>query len=500
MAGAGVARANDMSPERVTGVPGKYRIQLPPKGIPAIQLPEGEQSSSTARGSAEYNDCLRGDVQGVFWSPDGRFLVAEINSSDSVTLCLYYLGVLNIRDVDQKHLVTVSRVTAVAGIGDRAEAPATGLKAMGGSRARLFSEGDPAWASPAGAGNLLAFSSDQADRRSRAFFLREEALITRSRDVLPLDGRGKDEWPPNAYFQPAWSPAAPRGAAPSAASRVVVVTDQGAGCAMTHLASFAAPGATGGVDMTTFKSLTTPCERSQAPGGENIADRYPAWDPGPERDRLAFIRADVRHGRNQVCVLSGARGSSPGLKCDYAPPAETDAKTGKPIPISRTFPAWSDDGRFLVYYATLEERGGKDASNEGGKVERIEYIDLASSTPRPKVLRRSVRANQNQPPALLFDPSSRTTWVLAIEADANGLHNRLTATPIPTGDGAPVPLEIDTGLQNLKAVSAGLMGGKYVLAVVAQSYRASTGLSGGDLKRDKVYVMSLTKPDIAERR
>lgn len=450
---------------------GLYTLQMPTDGSAVMLPPPGDK----------HNDCLPGDVIGLKFSPDGRYLVAQVVGRDSATLCLYTL-----RDLHRNRLVRVERL----GSGTAGDKPSSSSRADALKRSKhvghTFQEQDPTW-KPILPGEQetrgVAFSRSEENKGDRLFGL----PVTNGRVQVKsaytvLDGGPTSTAPDWFAMDGHWSPVGKNRATPGMA----FVTNQGlTTCGKARVAFREIPDSAASPTLM----VTDPCADAARGKDTNVADSYLAWDPGTalgERGRLAFVRI-VLGRKSRLCVVDDVfmrTGTSPSAtgtgaelpyreKC-YAP---VTAEQGECTRYGTTF---SRDGKWLLNFCSLPAIGKKPATV------LIEGVDLASERPAIQVLARDVLGRDliGMGPTLL----TTSTSSLFVIPEKNALEGLVHIWTLPLVSGAR-PEVLSTGLKNLKAVAVSHRDSRVLLALVAQASQA-----GGDADRDKVFLMNRPIP------
>lgn len=226
--------------------------------------------------------------------------------------------------------------------------------------------------------------------------------------------------------------------------------------------------------------LTNPCE-DQRPGA-NTADRYPAWglSADSKQERLAFVRSDGGLG-SRVCITPSQRQL----------PTALDSYCFTSVPGAFPFfPAFTQDGRWLVWFEATNDR---EERNQGGTdgLANVMGVDLRqpgcgtwppSAECKSQKITTGVRTNGSHGPTTFMAMGAH--WLLT-SVQKKDLSNPLLLTSL---DQPGRQMEIPSGLSHVRAVAAIPRGDKIQLALVA---RGEQGVVGADLENFKIYVTSI---------
>lgn len=493
MASRALAQGTSAAPGRIAQASAGTRTYTPAteKGLYTIQIGSESEAFLLPPPGDANNDCQSGDVIGLNFSPDGRYLVAQVAGKDSATLCLY-----TIRDLLNKKQVRVERLGSGGGAGASAGGSGSNLLLNRRRAERDFQELEPDWkpvtVSQEGGRETsgVVFSRSEKNRGDRLFSLpASNGRVQVSGIYAVVDGGPANEAPSWFATEGHWTPvsigpAVTAGATTTGAGKatfgLAFVTNQGlsvetgapAGAAACGKARIAYRSEPEKVPSST-RYLTTPCNDPTRGKDTNVSDSYLDFDPSSitgARGRLGFVRT-VLGRSSRICVVEDVLvDTTPRERC-------YEAATPEQTACSRFGLAFSDDGRWILNYCSLPGTAKKPASL------LVEGLNLASDKPQVRVLVRDVKGLDliGMGPTLL--PGGGTTLVTVPEKGA--LRGELNLWSLPPDTGA-VPEVVQTGLINLKAVAATRVGAnaRPLLALVAQ-----TGARSGDADKDKVYLM-----------
>jgi len=462
------------------------------KGFYDVQSPGGNKARLLPP-SGTADQCRPGDARDIRWSPDGRRLAVTVDDGDSLTLCIYQLRSLWLTMEPRR--IRVERPSAMMFQKPASQGTFQAFQqAMGTGHRRAHTEHEASWAPEnaiqGGKSRYpapIAFSHGREGHPTRTFGLKGLDFGPRC-EAVPLDGQSRFETDATQpFYQPSWLPDIPQSTRPPGMAEV---TQGNVSCGTERIVYLADPACTQAKDCRPpLIELANACGTSTGNG----AVRFPAWSPVATDDtsyRLAFVRIDPGV-QQEVCIRFGPLHKEGALEHCF-----DDSGSGEAV--SKVYPVWSRDGRYLAYYeikptGAVSRTSGVRARN----MAVIKAIDLGppgalppEPPPRPTVLLEGVVPNpEHGPPMVTW---KGRTWVFAITSDDGVRYDGITAMELGTPPARV--FRVDPGLQNLKALDVTLYRpGKgdpeLRFGMVAQGYR---NMAGADQSVDKVFVHVLS--------
>ncbi len=474
---SGTARAGERLYEAVGR--GFYDVRAPAGAMAWLLPPTGTE-----------DECRPGDARDVQWSADAQRIAVTVDDGMSLTLCMYQLKSSWLTRATRRVRVERPRAMMFEGGASASDTVRAFERAMGPGQRRAYTEHEAAWVpeilDPGNVSSypaVIAFSNGREGHPTRTFGLKGIDFGPRCTSI-PLDGQSRFETrSTRAFYQPAWVPDISGGRARGLG--LAEVTQRDVPCGTERIVYLATPVCERPEDCNPpLVELANACAAASSRG----AVRFPSWAPVAANDRgyrLAFVR--IAPAKNQaVCVRTGPLSSDKAEEICY-----DDTESGRAI--SRVYPAWSRDGRYLAYFEVKPDaREGALEPAKAGNVARIKVIDMSASGragPRavvPTVLIEGVRPNPEHGPTMVT--LDGRTWVFAITTEDGVRYDRITA--VTAGPETVERIVFDPGLQNLKAIDVasyrrGGPGEELRLGIVAQGYR---NMIGADQSRDKVFI------------
>ncbi len=444
-------------------------------------------------GDGQNNRCDPGNVVAVKWSPDGRYLAAEVDTGRAISLCLYGLAAFSF-GIGAPKKVTVHRVSSSGNAPMVQKAPPTGTAGTGAAPpANVFqrlkelrssptspSEFEFAWAPSLNSATPFAFTRSGPNESPRVFGWvaptsdtpgksqtgRLEGRLDEGR-YAALDGLSPARVAGHAFYTPSWVLPMKGDGRP----RLSVVSTFGLGCGKSHILLL--PEQSGLQELP--RDVSPPCSSSDRTAQGAVA-REPVWSTTSGRERLAYFR-DATNGRQSLCLVERGPSTSVREDCNLLPQEESF--------VDRYHPAWSPDGRFLSFYGSVPSDSRQKVRRPSACIGScLQVIDL-NDTHRPLHTRASrIYPNPLQAAPMLVDSRGRT-WALVIKNSMEGQPDRLTAVALDGSGERDIP----TGLQNLVAVDVVRHASGLRLAVSAMGY---AGLNGARLETKKLFILPLS--------
>lgn len=422
----------------------------------------------------QSSPCLTGDVTQLKWFGD-TWLAAEIQDDADFSICLF-----NILPSSKDKGWNASVMD-----GGAAKSAFAGVSTRSSGGALLQ---DPVFGPVPGAeqpapllGPTLAYVRGGGRRQSQVSMVR---LGRTSIDVLTNNGSLDAKGDGFSYYAPTFAPPGQG----ELERHVVVVSDRltAKKCIGSGLIALKVTDA--GIDYKSAVEIADVCD-NKGPDARR-AHLKPSFDPDPGRDRLAFVFDDGQSYRicyeNNVSMRWKAQKGKlpPSIWCSGAADAKGD-RSG-----NRTWPVFTPDGRFLLYYVANgrppERSVRNEALGEAVKEYSIEAIDLSNPTEKPRTLLTGVRPNMWQPPPLARGGTGKIYVLAVVEA---GAERQEQLVRVAVEDGKFTPIE--TGLKGIKVVNFAQKGksGQGILSLAAPLYQDHP--RGLDTLHDKAFILPM---------
>lgn len=335
----------------------------------------------------------------------------------------------------------------------------------------------------------LVFSVAREGQAPRLSGLTDLAFGSASKAVW-MDAQGDLVSPDTVMSTPVWRPATEGGDKTGLAA----LTTSGLSCGKQRLVYLRDPRCGGAASCPPPVELASACEKGVL-STSNSGVHYPSWSAGMEAkpERIAYVRGDPGKGW-QVCVRIAPLANPPGPQRCF------ESIDG--MAVSRSFPTWSADGRYLVYYEVGPARAARGNAAADEKEARLKGIDLQgaacqdlkAATCKPTTWVTRFRPNNElgaRGPALLT--RGGRTWAFVIGEKA-ATHTDVWAIPLDHPEERKV---FPSGLVNLRSIDAievtdpVTKASEVRLALVAQGY---DGVVGDRKDYDKVFVLPVALP------